>query len=291
MSLDLVSTGNVVGEFIYPQSFRDSFSDSACWQIPLPGRKYNGKDVSIEIVRSDARRDAACELINRMYSWRGYGDSHRLDQRPTHTTFTVAADDEVIGTVTLAADSERGLAVDALFRAEIDHYRNQPRAKVCELTKLAFDTTAESKHLLAALFHVVLIYGVWKHEGTDLFIEVNPRHRRFYEMMLGFERVGDLRTNESVNAPSQLMRLRVADIHAKIDESRSANASCRSLYPFFLSTLEEADVCLNLWSNAAGASLDQATFQDFIEIFPGSGDPPPAYARNESSHQMRLVAI
>lgn len=276
MSLGLVSTSEAAGMYNVSTRLADFTSNKEVARIPLPDRTYNGQAVWIDIAMDGQDREAACELINRMYSWRGYGDNHKLIARPSHTTFTVSTAEEILGTLTLASDSEAGLAADGLFREEIDAYRADPGARVCELTKLAFDTTSESKHLLAALFHVVFIYGVWKHGGTDLFIEVNPRHRRFYESMLGFKRVGELRMNESVSAPSQLMWLSVADIRAKIDEyADPLKAESRSLYPSFLSSLEEADARLHLWSAFAQEAAKPPTMSEMIQIV----DNPQALMR------------
>jgi hypothetical protein len=44
-----------------------------------------------------------------------------------------------------------------------------------------------SKTSLANLFHLAVIYARDIHHCTDIIIEVNPRHRRFYERMLGFQ--------------------------------------------------------------------------------------------------------
>ena len=77
------------------------------------------------------------------------------------------------------------------------------------------------------------------YECTDLFIEVNPRHVRFYEAMLGFKRVGQARTNENVGAPAQLMWLNVSQIGRYIDrDGGNAGRSARSLYNHFFSTKE-----------------------------------------------------
>ncbi len=89
----------------------------------------------------------------------------------------------------------------------------------------------------------MFIYGTRHHRCTHLFIEVNPRHRRFYEAMLGFRPVGSVRTHESVQAPAQLMWLEVSDIAALISEQAGRDgASSRSLYPLFLSRRDERDV-------------------------------------------------
>jgi hypothetical protein len=79
------------------------------------------------------------------------------------------------------------------------------------------------------------------YDCTDLFIEVNPRHVRFYEIMLGFSRVGPARNNDKVNAPAQLMWLNVGDIRRLIDK-HAGTGSGRSLYAHFFSAKEEAGI-------------------------------------------------
>jgi hypothetical protein len=219
----------------------DSVESGGEITIPVAGVCGQQKLVSVCLANTDDQRSSACSLINKMYSWRGYGSSHKLPVRSTHSTFTTSVDGDTIGTLTLAVDSAAGLAADGIFQEEIDQFRSQPGAKVCELTKLAFSSTMPSKPMLAALFHIVFIYGQRCYECTDLFIEVHPRHRRFYEMMLGFKRVGTVKTNVSVDAPAQLMWLKVSDIRDQIDEHAGQGdaASVRSLYPFFFLAQEE----------------------------------------------------
>jgi hypothetical protein len=209
--------------------------------LPLTGTCGEQKLVSVRLADTDDQRSSACSLINKMYSWRGYGSSHKLPVRSTHSTFAASVEGNTIGTLTLAVDSEAGLAADGIFQDEIDQFRSRPGAKVCELTKLAFISTMPSKPMLAALFHIVFIYGQRRHECTDLFIEVHPRHRRFYELMLGFKRIGTVKTNFSVDAPAQLMWLKISDIRDQIDQHAGQGdaASVRSLYPFFFLANEE----------------------------------------------------
>jgi len=161
-----------------------------------------------------------------------------------HATFTAEADGEVVGTITLATDSRNGLAADRTFQEELDRYRAQPGTKLCELTKFAFNPSVQSQEMMAALFHIVFVYGHRSYGCTDLFIEVNPRHARFYEAMLGFERIGDPRENESVRAPAQLMWLKVARIREQIDAlaGKAGSASQRSLYRLFFSPAEEGRI-------------------------------------------------
>jgi hypothetical protein len=210
-------------------------------KIEIGGEK---RDVSIRLVETNDKIQAACDLINDRYSWRGYGASHQIPADADHMTFTAEVEDEVVGTITLAVDSQRGLAVDGAFKDEMDRFRAMPGTKVCELTKFAFGSSIQSKELMAALFHIVFVYGHRTYGCTDLFIEVNPRHVRFYEAMLGFERVGPLKTNESVGAPAQLMWLKVAAIRDHINRCAGGadRHNARSLYPFFFSPAEESGI-------------------------------------------------
>lgn len=208
-------------------------------QRPDEGSRKSGS-LTIRLANTDGQRNAASMLLSRMYAWRGYGRHHSLATSPNCVTFMAACHDDVVGTLTLTVDTHGGLAAEKTFADLIAPFRAAPGAKLCELTKLAFDWTSSSHEHLAALFHLVFIYGSRKFTCSDLFIEVNPRHRRFYEKMLGFVCVGEVRTNASVNAPSQLMWLNVGSIRRMIDEHAKRPASNqRSLYRYFFSPDEE----------------------------------------------------
>jgi hypothetical protein len=122
----------------------------------------------------------------------------------------------------------------------------QRGARLCEFTKLAFDPAVRSKTSLANLFHLAVIYARDIHHCTDIIIEVNPRHRRFYEHMLGFERQGDLKTNPRVNAPAYLLRVRLDYVTEQIQKFggtfSTSNGAERSFYPYFFSPREERGI-------------------------------------------------
>ena len=203
------------------------------------------KQVAVCLAKSMSARQSALALINDRYSWRGYGSNHRLPAAPDEATFTIHADDIMVGTITLAADASCGLAVDATFPEEMRAFRERPGARLCELKKFAVATDLRAKEVLAALFHTVFLYGIQRFNSTDLFIEVNPRHVRFYETMLGFKRIGDLRENASVGAPSQLMWLEVSAIRTLI-ERHAREASTRSLYSYFFTEEQEKKITARL---------------------------------------------
>ena len=70
------------------------------------------------------------------------------------------------------------------------------------------------------MFHIAYMYARRLHRCTDILIEVNPRHVRFYRSMLGFEVLGPERTCPRVNAPAVLLRLRLD--HAQEQLAREA---------------------------------------------------------------------
>lgn len=216
------------------------------------------KQVLFSIIQDDRKRAEARDLLNSRYGWRGYGSAHDLHSDIHHTTFVAEIDEQVVGTMTLAVDSDHGLAIDRTFADVAGAIRQEADGGICELTKLAFDDGVRSKEVLAGLFHMAFIYGTTHTDCTDLFIEVNPRHVRFYEMMLGFQGVGSERTNASVGAPSRLMRLRVDAIRQNIREMAGAQPllNTRSLYPYFFPPEEERQV-RRLLDAASPSAIDR----------------------------------
>ena len=198
------------------------------------------KGFSIDLALTGAQRASVCTLINEKYGWRGYGSDHQLGANSNCSTFVASMEGTLVGTLSLTVDTENGLAADATFPNALAQLRETPGVRLCELTKFAFSSKSTPMNVLASLFHTIFIFGTGRYECTDLLIEVNPRHIRFYETMLGFSRVGELRTNGSVGAPSQLMRLKVSDIGKYIQEYAGRQIrSGRSLYPYFLTAAQE----------------------------------------------------
>lgn len=206
------------------------------------------KSFGIRMIDTLEGRSQASLLINKMYAWRGYAGTHKLSDDPNRITLTASSKGEVIGTLTLGLDSPIGIMADEIFKEEVDAYR-QVGARVCEITKLAFDAGG-TKEQMASLFHLSVIYARDLHHCTHIFIEVNPRHRRFYEHMLGFQRLGEMRTNPRVNAPAYLLCVDLAYVTQQIAElggqGMSKVASLRSFYPLFYSPREEAGIIQRL---------------------------------------------
>ena len=202
----------------------------------------------IRFAKRDECRNSANILIHRMYSWRGYTTSCQTSASSTLITLIATENHSAIGTISITIDSPLGILADETYEDEINMFRSRG-SRICEFTKLAFDPGVRSKRVLASLFHVAFLYAWNIRHCTDLFIEVNPRHRRFYERMLGFKRHGKIKNNPRVNAPAVLLWLDLGYAEQQIQKfggSSSRPGSEKSLYPYFFSHREEEGIAHRL---------------------------------------------
>lgn len=197
----------------------------------------------IRLASNEGQRSTASYLIRKMYGWRGYAPSSPDATKPAPTGITLVASDaeRALATISIGFDSARGLVVEQLYPDEIRALRAQS-ARLCEFTRLAVDGADRSREVLAMLFHVAYMYARRLHHCTDIVIEVNPRHARFYERMLGFTPLGPERLCPRVGAPAVLLRLQLQHAEeqiARFGGHRKSDAVTRSLYPCFFSPEEE----------------------------------------------------
>jgi hypothetical protein len=200
-------------------------------------REYVLERGDYRVCRTDSlnRRSEASMLIDRRYASRGYdtATSASLPHNPNRITLEASSGSRLFGTLTLVLDSEEGLLADQLYRQEIDRFR-RGTGRVCELSKLAIEPQCGSKEVLGSLFYLAYIYGRLIHKSTDVFVEVNPRHAKFYLRMLGFRQIGDVRTCPRVGAPAVLLHLELDYVDAQVARHRGAREiQDRSLYPYF----------------------------------------------------------
>lgn len=199
----------------------------------------------IRAAESPRERRFANRLVESMYSSRGYRSTPLPEEGcPFRKTFLATDHNAPIGTLTIARDSANGLLAEDLFGDEVAKFRDAG-VSICEFTKLAMDRRARSPRLLAALFHVAYAYAHRINEFHSLLIEVNPRHVRYYETMLGFKVIAAERHNRRVDAPAVLLALdleyareQIAFFGGKPDLA----AAERSAYPYFFSASDEAGI-------------------------------------------------
>jgi hypothetical protein len=201
----------------------------------------------IRVAKREGFRRAAGTLVERRYSGRGYDTPVQKQDR---YLFTFVAYDEgnLVGTVGIRLDSERGLGADDLYKDELEVLR-ESGCKLCEFTRLAVDVTAVSKSVLAGLFHTAYLYAGAVHGCTFMVIEVNPRHVPFYRRALGFEPIGPQRTNRKVNAPAVLLCASFEAIALGLRRFGGKHKEFpneRSLFPYGFSPQEEEGILQRL---------------------------------------------
>lgn len=163
-------------------------------------------DFDIRPPSTPCQHRSARELMHRMYAWRGYrNDAHPLPAEDASRLVLAAwRGERVAGTLTVGADSPRGLLSEALYGKEVRALRRANRV-LCEFSRLAVDPGFSARELLVALFRTAYEHACHRFRATDLVIEVNPRHSRYYQRIFGFRQVGELRHCPRVDAPAVLL--------------------------------------------------------------------------------------
>jgi hypothetical protein len=222
----------------------------------------HGRDDSLQTFRiraaqAEAQRQAARQLVRRMYSHRGYLTPDADEPVNRHSvTLVVAREEDPVGTLSVGFDSPAGLLCDELFKPEVDAVRRSGR-KVCEFTKLALDLDGNSKQVLASLFHMAYLHAHRIRGCDDVLIEVNPRHVGYYKRMLDFRVVGEEKLCPRVNAPAVLMALDLAHTRRQIELYAGrfdVLATARSLYPYAFEADKEQEVLRALFGTTSGSA-------------------------------------
>ena len=182
----------------------------------LPPPAHAGWHISIA-VRPDQLR-AAEDLVARRYAWRGYQvrspEAHSVQQtRPVVLLAQHAG--RLMGTLTVRPGAPLELLAQASYADEIAELRSQGHL-LGEVVKLAVEEGADSRRAMDALVQSAYWITHVVHGLTDVLIEVNPRHVRFYERVLGFVVAAEERRCERVGAPSVLLRLELASFGRRL---------------------------------------------------------------------------
>lgn len=203
----------------------------------------------IRLASSNQRRKAANLLIQNKFSRRGYSTSDlNIKENSNRITLLIDLNDIIVGTITLGLDTPLGLEVDNTFKAEVDHLRANGR-KLAEITNFAMEGSPNNTRLMASIAHLTYIYARRIHSCTDFVIEVNLRHSRYYEKMLGFKRCGPEKLSSWANAPTVLLCLDLDYMDKQIGKlggSQPTRRGEKSLYPYFFSKQDEAGIAQRL---------------------------------------------
>jgi hypothetical protein len=229
LPLEITPTGQWVHSLLQSSHFRHrghansraGIDIGAC--LPPSLLEEGGLRTVVAVQREQLQ--AAEHLVRRRYAWRGYqvssdDDFDRTAQYVDGQPVTLLAEDDgrLLGTLTVRPDSQHGLLAEESYRTEIEHLRGKGH-RVGELVKLAVEEGVDWKAALNALVESAYLITRVIHALTDVLIEVNPRHVRFYERVFGFVVAAAERLCVRAGAPSVLMQLDLVQFGRRLELS------------------------------------------------------------------------
>lgn len=206
-----------------------------------------GSGFKIKLVSTRNDRESISMLVNQCYSSRGYASSP-IDKNMNLVSLQATIGNQLVGTLSVQFDADGGLPLDHLYRFELDSLRRAGQ-RICQFTKLAVDKDVKSKAVLASLFHVATIWAFYIKQFSYVCIEVNPRHVAFYQRMLDFMILSDVRDNLQIQAPSVLLGINLEHMTTQVKRfggKPEMAQSERSFYPYFFSPEEEMNLTMRL---------------------------------------------
>jgi len=169
-------------------------------------------------------------LVRRRYALQGYempvtqNFGEGIIEAAAGLTIVAINGGALRGTLTVRPDSPTGLAAEKTFCGEIENLRRQGR-RIAEIVRLAVeDDGADGRAVLQAMIESAYLLARVVHSLTDVVIEVNPRHVRFYRRVLGFVIVAPERLCARAGAPAVLMRLDVNEFGRRLHSGAGARA-------------------------------------------------------------------
>jgi len=159
--------------------------------------------IDFYLANSKEKMQKAFNLVFREYKKDGYVNADAKPEipgynfLPTSATFIAKFSNEIIGTVTIIGDGERGLPMEMIYRQEAEKIRKNGK-KIAEIGQLAIkrdlkDVPQKEIQLAVLLPLFKLVYFYAKIKGIEkLCVSINPKHESFYDS-IGFENIGGLK--------------------------------------------------------------------------------------------------
>jgi UDP:flavonoid glycosyltransferase YjiC (YdhE family) len=169
---------------------------------------------TIKLANTLEEREAAYRLAYKVYLDKGYVKENPYgwlvkdhDANPETATLIVQDKEKnVVGSITMIFDGKHSIPAKSIYYNEILALKAK-NEKIVEISRLVIDNNhRNAKEILVILFNYLYIYSSHVKKYTCLTIEVNPRHREFYRLLLGFDVIGKEKPCPNVlNAPAILL--------------------------------------------------------------------------------------
>jgi hypothetical protein len=186
-------------------------------------------EIEYRIASTRAERAAAFRLVYRSYLRTGLGEPNPWEMRvtpyhslPTTEVFLATLRGACIFTMSLVIDGELGVPMEAIYGSEVARLRGEG------LSFGEVSCLADRRRAMRGFFPVFLrmarlvVQYSWRRGLDQLLVACHPKHARFYERLLGFQRIGDLKAYPTVrNHPAVALSMDLAQLawqHPKVHE-------------------------------------------------------------------------
>jgi hypothetical protein len=174
-----------------------------------------GLDVEVKIASEPAEWEQAFRLVRQAYEARGLQAAGSGDLRfsahhalPGTTTFVARQDGRVIATLSLVLDNPLlGLPMESIYPDEVATLR-ATGARLAEVISLAGERCGPESFPVTFGLMRLLAHFFLSRRGDRILVTVHPRHRPFYQRVIGFVGIGERRACPRVeNNPAEPMLL------------------------------------------------------------------------------------
>jgi len=246
-------------------------------RMPIYDNNQTLPEFSIKVANTLEEREAVFNLAYQVYMEKGYVQKNQnqwlikeYDFDPNTVVLIVKNQDGIIvGSVTIAFESNFRLPAMSLFQNEIEYIR-MPEMKIAEISRLVIDKNyRNSKNILLLLINYLFIYTHHVKEYSRLVIQVNPRHVNFYKTFLCFDEISESRPCSQVqNAPAVLLSVSMSIYQNELIKCSQPNfigSRYKTLYKNFLKPNQEQLVALYLKKQAKPMTADEKIYFGFAE--------------------------
>lgn len=200
---------------------------------------YKNENYEFCIANSIDLKECSFRFMYNIYTKNGLGlhenNEHKLwfsksELLPNTITLLVLNCDNIVGSVSIIADSEMGLPVDNAYKKNTDKKRNVG-CKLCEVFSLGLDSSIREKwNIMGKLFNHIYIISRYIQNGTHWMIEVMPKHESFYRHYLLFYPEDSIGYHKKTGVYCKLLSHRI-NIYSEIDGNTRERTFMKYYYP------------------------------------------------------------
>lgn len=239
--------------------------------------KPKSAEFKIKIANTLEEREGVFRLGYKIYLEKGFIHENsnewlvRNYDACKETVILIVQDSEknIVGSVTLVFDGDCKLPASKIFNDELKIVKACGH-KIVEISRLIIHPDyRNSKEILLLLFNYLEIYCHHGKNYTGVIVQVNPRHKSFYKLLLNFEEIGTEKLSPYLNnAPTNLLFLPTSKYLSEVKRlanNNNLNKRERSLYAYFLKPEQEMLVAHYLKGQVKEISAEEKMYFGFTE--------------------------